>query len=213
MTHQILPQVLNETPEWLVLSKPSGWLSIPGRGEASAVLYDWVRERYPEALVVHRLDRETSGVILFARCPEAHRRANGWFQDRKTKKIYDFLATGEPVRPILKINSPIEGAASLTQVEIRERFGSSHFLGVARPLTGRRHQIRIHLSQEGFPLLGDSLYNGAKEVLLTSGTRLSIPRVALHARILELPSGEKFEAPLTEDFSSWIQALRGLGEK
>jgi 23S rRNA-/tRNA-specific pseudouridylate synthase len=223
------PAKLFESDEWLVLNKPAGWLSIPGRGpgrgpgseagrgpvtgepaagqnEARPVLFDWVRSHFADAQVVHRLDLETSGVILFAKGAAAHKKASLWFQNRQTKKLYCCIASGAPHQPVFSVRSPIEGAASTTQFEVKETF-SSAFLAWARPVTGRRHQIRIHLASEGAPILGDSLYSGPKILQFKTG-ELEIPRVALHAMSLELPSGEKFQAALPEDFESWLKRLR-----
>lgn len=206
------PVIINETAEWFVVNKPPGWLTIPGRGHAEApVLLSWVRERKPSAMVVHRLDLQTSGVILFALGPDAHRKANSWFSNRETKKIYLLLASGVASAPILKIILPIEGTPATTQVEIKESYQEG-FLASARPVTGRRHQIRIHLKSKGHPLWGDTQYEGPKEIQFKTSS-LMIPRVALHASRLELPSGEKFEALLPEDFSSWISELRTQGTK
>lgn len=208
---QTIAPTIAETSEWLVLNKPAGWLTIAGRGlpESVPVLLDWVRETHPQALVVHRLDRETSGVILFALTEAAHQKANAWFRDRETKKFYQCLAVGSPSAPILKIKSPIEGAPSTTQVEVKERFHEG-FLAWVRPLTGRRHQIRIHLAENGHQLWGDTRYGGPSEIQFEH-SRLSVNRVALHASRLELPSGEKFEASLPQDMTAWLAALRKEG--
>jgi 23S rRNA-/tRNA-specific pseudouridylate synthase len=202
-----------ETSEWLVINKPAGWLTIAGRGlpDSVPILIDWVRKTHPQAMVVHRLDRETSGVILFALTEAAHQKANAWFRERVTKKVYLCLASGSPSAPILKIKSPIEGAPSTTQVEVKERFEEG-FLASVRPLTGRRHQIRIHLSEIGHPLWGDTRYGGASSIKFEKSA-LSINRVALHASNLELPSGERFDAPLPEDLASWLEALRKEGRR
>jgi 23S rRNA pseudouridine1911/1915/1917 synthase len=202
-----------ETSEWLVINKPAGWLTIAGRGlpDSVPILIDWVRKTHPQAMVVHRLDRETSGVILFALSEAAHQKANAWFRDRVTKKVYLCLASGSPSAPILKIKSPIEGAPSTTQVEVKERYEEG-FLASVRPLTGRRHQIRIHLSENGHPIWGDTRYGGASEIKFENSV-LAVNRVALHANTLELPSGERFEAPLPKDMTSWLEALRKEGRR
>ncbi|MBC7692549.1 MAG: RluA family pseudouridine synthase [Methylotenera sp.] len=205
------PEILHKTDQWVVVNKPAGWLSIPGRSQAP-VLTDYVREKCGDIWVTHRLDVETSGVILFARSEDAHRQANQWFQKHLAKKLYHCLATGNPALPVFKINAPIDDSPSVTQVEVKERFkeaASEVFLGQVRLQTGRRHQIRIHLSSLGYPLLGDVKYSGRKDFAGTPGFQeLKVPRVALHASSLELPSGEKFEAPLPEDFQSWLGLLR-----
>jgi 23S rRNA-/tRNA-specific pseudouridylate synthase len=83
--------VLFQSADWIVLDKPPGWLTVPGRtapgGEPLPVLSEWAAERFGTAMTVHRLDRDTSGVVLFARSESAHKTANDWFQNRKMKKI------------------------------------------------------------------------------------------------------------------------------
>jgi 23S rRNA pseudouridine1911/1915/1917 synthase len=206
----LLPQQITLTEKWLALSKPAGWLTIPGRDPgAQGILSEWAQQNYGRIWVVHRLDRDTSGIVLFARSAQDHAQANEWFEKRKMKKIYDCIAAGKPATPIFKLNAPIRGDSALTQVEVRERFIAA-FLARVRPLTGRRHQIRIHLSQKGYPLLGDVKYGGPREVSVDAVGLVTqiISRVALHAASLELPSGEKFEAPWPLDFKGWVDALR-----
>lgn len=207
------PRIISQSASWVVVDKPSGWLTIPGRDRAQAekVLVNWLeRELGCPSWVVHRIDRETSGIVLFARNARAHQKASLWFQRHQVKKQYDLLASGQPGTPILRIRGPIEGAPSVTQIERRESFGHC-FLARATPLTGRRHQIRIHLASLGHPLLGDSRYQGPREVVIGART-LVIGRVALHAARLELPGHEAFEAPWPPDFQSWVEALRFGGK-
>jgi 23S rRNA-/tRNA-specific pseudouridylate synthase len=206
------PQVLAKTDQWLVLLKPAGWLTIPGRSPGVPVLSDWADAHHAPVWTVHRLDRDTSGVILFARTPEAHREANGWFQNHLVKKAYDCLVQGELRAPMTRVKVPIEGSPSVTQLEQRECFGGRASLVRAVPQSGRRHQIRIHLASEGNPILGDVQYKGPIELALASGTKLSVARVALHAARLELPTHEIFEAPWPVDFSAWVAFLRAQGE-
>jgi 23S rRNA-/tRNA-specific pseudouridylate synthase len=198
------PAILFQSSDWFVVNKPSGWLVIAAR-QPAPVLREWAEKQLgAPVFVTHRIDQETSGVVLFAKNADAHRQANGWFSQHEIRKFYDLLAQGEgPKAPMLRIATPIKGAPSLTQLEMRERFGELAFLGRARPLTGRTHQIRIHLQSVGFPLLGDDRYGGPQELCSTP-----ITRVALHAARLELPSGEIFEAPWSEDFAGWVEALR-----
>jgi 23S rRNA-/tRNA-specific pseudouridylate synthase len=171
------------------------------------VIADWARSELGQAWIVHRLDRDTSGVLLLARSAEAHRRASLWFQKHEVRKTYEFLARGRLRAPMLRISAPIDGAASATQVESREELPGPCFLGRAVPLTGRRHQIRIHLSEQGNPLLGDPEYGGPTEL---GGTALG--RVALHAARLELPSREVFTAPWPADFMGWVDTLRAASQ-
>ena len=203
------PKFLSISDRWIVVDKPSGWLTIEGRsGPDVPVLRQWVKERQGEVWVVHRLDRETSGVILFARSAQDHLESNSWFRQRKVKKTYLSLVEGNAQAPFFKISDPIEGQPSSTQVEVVEKF-PGFFLLKAFPRTGRRHQIRIHLAKVGYPLLGDPRYGGPEEIQI-AGQVLPIPRVALHASSLELPSGEKFEASLPVDFVEWLRVLRNF---
>ncbi len=206
-------------PDLWVVAKPAGWRVIPGRdseaqksGDPVPVLQAWGEEHLGQKLwVVHRIDQGTSGIVVFARTASAHSRTGQEFEQRKVKKEYELLAQGAPGVPVLKFDSPIEDKPSLTQVERKVQFQGA-FLGRARIITGRRHQIRIHLSRAGFPLLGDVRYGGPSVLALLSGAELSIPRPALHASRLELPGGAgNFEAPWPADFSAWVDALRGAG--
>ncbi|NDD91126.1 RNA pseudouridine synthase [bacterium] len=206
------PRLINQTPQWWVVDKPAHWLSVPGRSEKPVVL-EWLRQKHGEAWVVHRLDEETSGVMLFARSEAAHRLACQWFTEHSVRKVYEFLAQGSPRLPVFKVNQAIEGKPSSTQVEVQERFALSAgaapecFVGRARPLTGRRHQIRIHLSGSGFPICGDRKYGGA----FSLAPGVEVARVALHASSLGLPSGEAFESPWPADFSQWVSQFRAVG--
>ncbi|MBC7386562.1 MAG: RNA pseudouridine synthase [Cryobacterium sp.] len=223
---------LFEDHRFIVVNKPAGLLSIPGRVSPNPVsraggssgpvssglltdsepsLLEVLQARTPEAkvFVVHRIDRETSGVILFAKNEESHRLASGWFQSHAVKKEYLTLASGAPRLPAIRVNRPIEGKPSLSQVQVLEKFRGA-FLARVRIATGRRHQIRIHLSEEGFPILGDPRYGGAKEF---SG--LVFNRVALHAEKLVLPADGKLSsleilAPMAPDMESWVSSLRAL---
>lgn len=213
----LTPEIIANTDRWFVVSKPAGWLTIPGRasgkGVSHPVLQEWAEKAHGGKLwVVHRIDLETSGVLLFAKTAESHRVANQWFEKHEVRKAYDFLALGSPAAPIMKANDPIEGKPSVTQLEAKERFQGA-FLGRATPLSGRRHQIRIHLSKKGHPILGDREYGGPG-LIENPGleTQIEIGRVALHAAKLELPGGEHFEAQWPEDFQSWVGKLRSAGK-
>ena len=215
------PQIIARTDRWLVVNKPAGWLTIPpSRPSADSskapepILSSWALEDErahggSKVWVVHRIDRETSGVVLFARTAEAHREANGWFENHKVRKAYDCLAVGEASMPVLTIRKPIEGAPSITQVEVVDAWREG-FLARVAPRSGRRHQIRIHLAGEGHPLWGDTRYGGPRAVRV-GGQDLAVGRVALHAARLELPSGESFIAPWPADFQAWVDRLGEVG--
>lgn len=198
------PKVLAQTAEFWALDKPAGWLCVPGRHPSAPVLIDWVRQNLGQAWVCHRLDLGTSGVWLVAKTPEAHREACQWFESHRARKQYLFLAHGLPGLPVMRLDAPIENQKAITQIEVRERFSSRNgFLGLARPQSGRRHQIRIHLSQAGHPIWGDERY-GSHYV----ANAVSISRTALHAAVLEVPGGLRFESPLPADFNSWLEDAR-----
>ncbi len=200
------PQILVSTPEWVGVNKPSGWLTIPARSE-SPCLSEWVSAQFPseKIFVVHRIDRETSGVVLFARTAEAHKKAGGWFEKHQIKKTYDCLAQGRLRLPTFRVDLPIEGKKAVSQVDLVKN-SETAFLAQVRIVTGRRHQIRIHLSQQGHPLLGDVEYKGPQKIEV-AGKSVKINRVALHARRLELPDGLVIEAPWPEDFQSWVERI------
>lgn len=191
-------QILNETPQYCVVNKEPGWLSVPGRGHLPVLSRILETQLGKKVWPVHRLDRDTSGVILFAMTAEFHRQANLWFEKKQVKKNYWALVQGIPLRPLYKVNQPIEGVTALTQFEVLEKWRVAAWVK-AVPLTGKRHQIRIHSASQGHPLLGDVEYGGKKEL---------ISRVALHAFRLELPGGIVFEAPAPEDFLAAIQKCK-----
>jgi 23S rRNA-/tRNA-specific pseudouridylate synthase len=210
--------ILADTDDYLVVNKPAGWLTIApsssangqlgADGPAVPIVIEALREKFQRSphvriLPVHRLDRETSGVLLVAKTAHFHREASQWFQSRQLKKTYECLAVGSPRLPILKIQSPIEGKPCLTQVEvIRKSPEKQAFFGKILLGTGRRHQIRIHLASLGYPLCGDVHYGGPRE-----WQQMTFDRVALHARELRFPSGERFEAPRPADFQAWVDWL------
>ena len=189
-----------EDEHLLVLAKPSGLLSVPGRGpDKQDCLSKRVQDRYPEALVVHRLDRDTSGLILMARGIEAQRRLSRLFETRQVKKRYTAVVIGEPApsdmdeegwhtidgpilldwdRRPLHIISP-EGKPSRSRWRVLQNSTTATLVEL-EPVTGRTHQLRVHLQSIGHPILGDSLYAPLEVQDLS-------PRLMLHARDLGFP--------------------------
>ena len=200
---------IHEDEHLLVLEKPSGLLSVPGRGpDKQDCLSKRVQDRYPEALIVHRLDQDTSGLLLMARGIEAQRRLSKLFETRQVKKRYIAVVAGLPsqtqehVPPDedgwRTIDGPIlldwercplhiihaDGKASRSRWRTLETSASASLIEL-EPVTGRTHQLRVHLQSIGHPMLGDSLY-------APPNTKALSPRLLLHAQELA------FVHPFTE---------------
>ena len=153
----------------IAVDKPAGVLTVPGRGVEAPALSALVREIAPDALPVHRLDRDTSGVVLFAATRDAHRALNAAFESRRAEKTYLALARGDlatPQRVELALAETrggrmraVErgGLPARTDVTPSDRFGA-YTLCTCIPKTGRMHQIRVHLAAIGHPVLGDPVY-------------------------------------------------------
>ncbi|MCM0605809.1 MAG: RNA pseudouridine synthase [Xanthomonadaceae bacterium] len=193
--------ILHETAQFIVVDKPRGWLTIPGRdpGSHQPVLIDKLRERFPELWIVHRLDVVTSGVIIFARNEAFHKSAQEWFRRRQVDKEYRAIACGTPTTPAFRCNEPIDEKVSETFFKVLAR-GPHFFLVSAKPKTGRLHQIRKHLSSLGYPILGDVTYGGSA-LPQSSG-------IALHSYSMKLPELSPFTAALPEDFLTWIKEAK-----
>lgn len=184
--------LLHESPDLLVLDKPAGLLCVPGRGpDKQDCLSARAQARWPDALVVHRLDMATSGLVLMARGPAMQRALSEAFATRQVEKDYAAIVDGLPApsddwqaidaplmadwprRPLQKIDAA--GKPSLTHWRVRQRFEQHHasLLDLA-PQTGRTHQLRVHLASIGHPILGDALYAG-------DAVAARAPRLLLHA--------------------------------
>jgi tRNA pseudouridine32 synthase/23S rRNA pseudouridine746 synthase len=178
----------------IVVSKPSGMLSVPGRGpDKQDCLIHRVQADYPDALSVHRLDMSTSGLLLVARGASMHRELSRLFEQRKVSKRYIAIvagrlkeSTGEvnlplicdwPNRPRQKVDFEI-GKSSQTRYRLLSYDAQRDCSRVElEPITGRSHQLRVHLAELGHPILGDELY----------GSEESAPRLLLHATQLSFP--------------------------
>ncbi|MCE1182758.1 MAG: RluA family pseudouridine synthase [Rhodocyclales bacterium] len=175
--------------DWLIVAdKPSGLLSVPGRGPDKAdCLVARVQREFADALTVHRLDMSTSGLILFGRGAEMQSHFSRLFRERLVDKSYVALVAGLladdagevdlpmivdwPNRPRQMVNFEI-GKPSLTRYRVLERDAQRQTTRVAlEPVTGRSHQLRVHMAALGHPILGDELY----------GDESSAPRLLLHA--------------------------------
>lgn len=226
------PRVLHEDEAVLVVDKPAGRLVIPGRGAEERSLREELEELHGKLWVVHRLDRGTSGVLLFARTAAAHRALNLAFDRGEPSKRYLALVRGalaeerrvdlaiaparrgrmRPARP-----GDRQGKRAVTVLRPVETFpprgwcGGTLSLLEARPETGRTHQIRVHLSAVKLPLAFDPDYADDEPLLGPEG-ELLLERTPLHASRLEirLPGGRALavEAPLPSDMAAAVEALR-----
>ena len=176
----------------LVLDKPSGLLTVPGRDPAHRdSLASRAQEAYPEALIVHRLDMDTSGLVVMALGKEVHRQLSGLFQDRQVEKSYLARVWGEPGDYEGEVDVPLicdwpnrpkqkvcfeSGKPSLTRWQKLDSDGETSLLRLT-PVTGRSHQLRVHMQAMGHPILGDPFY--AHELALAAA-----PRLLLHAQEL-----------------------------
>jgi tRNA pseudouridine32 synthase/23S rRNA pseudouridine746 synthase len=199
-------EVLYADHEILVADKPAGLLSVPGRGAHLAdCLLARVQAAHPQALLVHRLDRDTSGVMIFALTPNAQRNLGLQFERRHAKKTYVARVWGHvaektgtvdlplivdwPNRPLQMVDHE-RGRPALTEWRVARREVRTTRLRLF-PKTGRSHQLRVHMREIGHPILGDPFY--------ATGEAREAPRMMLHAESLRIrhPDGG---TPLT--FSS-----------
>ncbi len=181
--------VLAVDADCLVVAKPAGMLSVPGRGPSSQdCLLSRLQVRFGDLFVVHRLDMATSGLIVFARSAEAQRRLNRAFAERAVEKRYVATVDGEvaadsgeidlplasdwPNRPRQRVD-PVAGKPSVTRYRVLERSATCTRLSLS-PVTGRSHQLRVHLLALGHPILGDALY-------APDAVRARAERLLLHA--------------------------------
>jgi tRNA pseudouridine32 synthase/23S rRNA pseudouridine746 synthase len=184
-----IPRILHHDQWLVVFSKPVPMLSVPGIGpEKADCLASRAAEAFSGARIVHRLDRDTSGVIVLALDADTHRTLSIQFQDRLVEKRYEALVWGEPPEetglieaairkdldnPPRQCVDPIQGKPSQTVWRVIERLGDHTRLELT-PRTGRSHQLRVHLQHIGHPILGDDLYAPPEVVAMA-------PRLCLHA--------------------------------
>jgi RluA family pseudouridine synthase len=208
--------VLYSDDSIIVVDKPAGLLSVPDHWDPDApVASSALAEEWGRLFVVHRLDKDTSGVLVYARNAEAHRALSEAFEARSVKKVYRALVHGLPVWEETSCELPLKpdgdrlhrtvvdasrGKASATFFSVIARYSGGASGGLAfveaKPSTGRTHQIRVHLAALGHPCLCDPLYGDGKPLLLSKlkkrwkgdplDERPLLSRSALHALSVEL---------------------------
>ncbi len=213
----------------IVVNKPAGMVVHPGAGNAQDTLVNAILHRWPEIAqvgeaerpgIVHRLDKDTSGVLILARNETAYNWLVRQFKSRKTKKTYLALVDGQPPTPAGRVEAAIgrdeknrqrmavvygdKGKNAITEYHTLETY-ADHTLLEVQPLTGRTHQIRVHMAFLGCPVTGDRIYGRRKN-------SIEIPRFFLHAHKLaiKLPGEEEpteFYAPLAADLKEILTTL------
>ncbi len=188
----------------VVAEKPAGLLAVPGRGEDKQdCLSARLQKIFPDLLVVHRLDMATSGLMVFARGAEMQRKLSRAFHDREVEKRYTAVVAGKLAPAVGEISLPLgadwpnrpkqkvdhaAGKHSLTRYRVLTYDASAHTTRVElEPVTGRTHQLRVHLAEVGHPIVGDALYGGGLS-----------ERLLLHASMLA------FTHPLTGAALSFV---------
>ena len=186
-------EILHDDHEIVLVNKPAGLLSVPGRGEHLAdCLITRLQRIFPTTLLVHRLDRDTSGVMIFALTPQAQRHLGWQFEERKTKKTYLARLWGEMAEKEGTVDLPMcvdwenrpkqhvnfeNGRPAVTDWRvIRARDGETRIR--LMPQTGRSHQLRVHMAALGHPILGDPFY-------AEGPARDDYPRLMLHSETLQ----------------------------
>jgi tRNA pseudouridine32 synthase/23S rRNA pseudouridine746 synthase len=192
-------QIIHADDSLLVVNKPDGLLAVPGRGpDKQDCLISRLQSDFPDALIVHRLDMSTSGIMVFARGMQMQRHLSQMFSERKIDKYYVAVVEGKLEPEVGEVNLPIAadwqnrpsrkidaatGKRSLTRFRFLN-FIEGNSRVELQPITGRTHQLRLHMSAIGYPILGDALY----------GNATSSPRLMLHASSL------KFVHPFSRQF-------------
>lgn len=226
LSRQIARQIVHEDDDLLVVNKPSG-LAVHGGSGLSFGLIETLRKQRPDARyleLVHRLDKDTSGLILIAKRAATLRELHRQLREKHIDKRYLALVAGHWPSRQVQIEAPLEknvllsgermvrvsksGKRALTEFRVVERFERATLVE-ARPITGRTHQIRVHALHAGFPLLGDSKYENERSASLAG--ELGLKRLFLHASTLRfsLPGQPRLNlhAPLDAELEAALHRL------
>jgi len=231
------PEIIFENDSFIAVNKPAGLLSIPDREQTQTSLKDILLEKYGAIFTVHRLDKDTSGIIIFAKTEDAHKYFSRLFEERKIEKYYLGLVHGNPATKKGTMDAPIaehgvqkgfyivhqRGKPSVTDYEVIEE-NKTFSLVQFQLHTGRTHQIRVHCKNMGHPLACDELYGDGKPVLLSSikkkykmskhdeEERPMLNRLALHSYRLKFTDTDgkiiDLKAELPKDIRALLQQLK-----
>lgn len=242
MNFKLSDHVILQTEDFIAINKPSGLLTIPDREGKDISLKKKLQETFDDVFTVHRLDKDTSGIVVFALTEQMHKHLSQQFEARETKKIYNGLVLGKPAETEGTIDEPIaehpnkrglmtvwrKGKESITEYKVVEAYRYYSWLAF-RILTGRTHQIRVHMKYLGHPIVCDPLYGDGKPLLLSQlkknynlsqamdEERPILSRLALHAAQLSFKGlkGEDImlEAPLPKDLKASLNQLGKQAKK
>lgn len=230
--------VIFENEDFVAINKPAGMLTIPDRhDETQLSLYKILNHQYGKIFIVHRLDRDTSGLVLFAKNEASHKYLSQLFEQRNIEKIYLGIIRGSLPNKKGSVNESItehptlkgvmiiakKGKPSLTDYEVIEDYGI-YSLVQFNIHSGRTHQIRVHMKFEGHPIVSDPIYGDGKSILLSSfkkkyklsqhdeEERPLMNRLALHSYKLifkdQHSNMHSLEAPLPKDMKALLQQLK-----
>lgn len=203
------PDIIFQDDDLLVLCKPSGWVVYGTRPEEAFDMTRWAREAFqqPHLSAVHRIDRETSGLVLMSAKADVRRELGMDFASSRVQKAYQCLVYGRArqkgiIRRDLMDQRRRRPLPAVTRYRTLAWYGQTSLLRV-RPETGRKHQIRRHLQSIGHPLVGDDRYRAKRfrPVAAFPG------RLWLHAAALTLPDGRSFESPLPPRLRDQLEVL------
>jgi len=231
--------IVFENDHFIAINKPAGLLSIPDRTQSEVSLKDILLSKYGTIFTVHRIDKDTSGLIVFAKDEATHKFLSQAFEERKVEKFYQGIVIGSPAAKSGTIDAPIaehslqkglmvvhrNGKPSVTDYEVIEDHKNYSLLQFQLH-TGRTHQIRVHCKNMGHPLACDDLYGDGKPVLLSSlkkkfklskhdeQERPMLNRLALHSYCLKFTDADgnafNLTAELPKDMRALLQQLKKL---
>lgn len=234
---KLQPTIIFEDDHFIAINKPSGLLSVPDREGKEISLKEMLKEKYGDIWTVHRLDKDTSGVIVFAKDDVTHKFLSGLFEGREVEKYYTGIVHGIPANSTGSVDAALmehpvkkglivtnkKGKVALTDYKVIESFGNFSLMSF-QIHTGRTHQIRVHMKHIGHPIICDPLYGNGEPVMLSSikkkfnlskseeEERPLFNRLALHAERLQFTDAKgqqhTLEAPIPKDIKALLQQVR-----
>jgi 23S rRNA pseudouridine1911/1915/1917 synthase len=236
MNFKLADHIIFENEDFVAINKPSGLLSIPDREGKDLSLKTVLKIKFGEIFTVHRLDRDTSGIVVFALNEAMHKHLSQQFEGRETRKLYNGLVLGKPATEEGVVNEPIaehptkrgvmtvwrKGKESITEYKVLESYRHYSWMQF-NILTGRTHQIRVHMKHLGNPIVCDPVYGDGKPVFISQiknkfklsqdelEERPILNRLALHSAHLTFKDMKgnaiELEAPLPKDLRATINQL------